>query len=86
VSLIIPSTPRIGLGFNPDGTVDAVPSLQLIIVPLVSTFLALMGWLTGLYYFRWEKTQMISFVLWASSALSSLLFLIAVLFIVSTAI
>ena len=86
VSLIIPSFSSVGLGFNADGTVNAVPSLQLIILPLSSTFLALTGFLTGLYYFRWEKTQMISFVLWASSALSSLLFLIAVLFIISTAI
>ncbi len=68
VSLIIPSFSSVGLGFNADGTVNAVPSLQLIIVPLTSTFLALTGFLTGLYYFRWEKTQMISFVLWASSA------------------
>ena len=68
VSLIIPANPNIGLGFNPDGTVDAVPSLQLIILPLTSTFLALTGFFTGLYYFRWEKTQMISFVLWVSSA------------------
>ena len=86
VSLIIPSFSSVGLGFNADGTVNAVPSLQLIILPLTSTFLTLTGFLTGLYYFRWEKTQMISFVLWASSALSSLLFLIAVLFIISTAI
>jgi len=83
VSLIIPSNPNIGLGFNPDGTVDAVPSLQLIILPLTSTFLALTGFFTGLYYFRWEKTQMISFVLWISSALESLSFLIAILFILS---
>jgi len=86
VSLIIPASAHVGLGFNADGTVAAVPSVQLIIIPLTSTFLALSGWLTGLYYFRWEKTQMISFVLWASSALSGLLFLIAVLFSMSAAI
>ncbi|HEY9151584.1 MAG TPA: PH domain-containing protein [Anaerolineales bacterium] len=83
VSLIIPAYPRIGLGFNPDGTVDAVPSLQLIILPLISTLLALTGFLTGLYYFRWEKTRAISFILWISSALESLSFLIAILFILS---
>ena len=83
VSLIIPAYTRIGLGFNPDGTVNAAPSLQLIIVPLISTFLALTGFLTGLYYFRWEKTRPISLVLWISSALESLSFLIAILFILS---
>ncbi len=84
VSLIIPSTPSIGLGFNPDGTVDAVPSLQLVILPLVSTFLALTGFFSGLYYFRWEKTRAISLILWISSALESLSFLVAILFILST--
>jgi len=84
VSLIIPTTPSIGLGFNPDGTVDAVPSLQLVILPLVSTFLALTGFLSGLYYFRWEKTRPISIILWISSALESLSFLIAILFILGT--
>jgi hypothetical protein len=83
VSLIIPSTPSIGLGFNPDGTVNAVPSLQLIILPLVSTFLAFTGFVSGLYYFRWEKTRAISFMLWISSALESLSFLVAILFILS---
>jgi hypothetical protein len=83
VSLIIPSYPNIGLGFNPDGTVNAVPSVQLIIVPLISTLLALAGWLTGLYYFRWDKTHTVSFILWISSALESLSFLIAILFILS---
>jgi len=84
VSLIIPANPSIGLGFNPDGTVDAVPSLQLIILPLVSTFLALTGFFSGLYYFRWEKTRTISFILWISSALESLSFLIAILFILNS--
>jgi len=83
VSLIIPSYPNIGLGFNPDGTVNAVPSVQLIILPLISTFLALTGFATGLYYFRWENTRMISFILWISSSLESLSFLIAILFILN---
>ena len=83
VSLIIPSYPNIGLGFNPDGTVNAVPSVQLIILPLISTFLALTGFATGLYYFRWENTRMISFILWISGALESLSFLIAILFILN---
>jgi hypothetical protein len=86
VSLIIPAYPQVGFGFNPDGTVNVVPSAQLIILPLVSTFLGLAGWLIGLYYFRWEKTRAISLSLWISSALSGLFFLIAVLFILSTAV
>ncbi|MBI2759222.1 MAG: PH domain-containing protein [Chloroflexi bacterium] len=84
VSLLIPSFPRVALGFAPDRTVAAVPSVQLIIVPLISTLLALTGWAAGLYFYRWEKQRVLSFVVWASNALMSLLFLIAVLFIIST--
>lgn len=86
VSLIIPAYPQVGFGLNPDGTVNVASSAQLIILPLISTFLGLAGWLIGLYYFRWEKTRAISLSLWISSALSGLFFLIAVLFILGTAV
>jgi hypothetical protein len=85
VSLLIPLFSQVALGFRPDRTPDAVPSVQLVILPLVSIFLALIGWATGLYFYRWEKQQQVlSVIIWASSTLMSLLFLIAVLFIVTT--
>jgi hypothetical protein len=84
VSLLIPSFSRFALGFRLDRSPDAVPSVQLIILPLVSTFLALVGWAAGLYFYRWEKQRILSQVIWASCALSGLLFLIAVLFIITT--
>ena len=84
VSLLIPSISRVALGFRPDRTPDAVPSIQLVILPLLSTFLALTGWASGLYYYRWEKRRILSFVIWCSTALMSLLFLLAVLFIITT--
>ncbi len=84
VSLLIPAYPRVALGLGPDRSPDAVPSVQLILLPLLSTFLALIGWGAGLYYFRWEKQRILSYLVWSSSTLSSLLFLIAVLFILST--
>ena len=84
ISLLIPLLSQIALGFRPDRTPDAVPSIQLVILPLVSTFLALVGWVAGLYFYRWEKRRALSVIIWASSTLTSMLFLIAVLFIVST--
>ncbi len=84
VSLLIPSFSRVALGFSPDRSVSAVPSVQLIIVPLISILSALTGWIAGLYFYRWEKQRILSFVVWASSALTSLFFLIAVLFIIAT--
>jgi Bacterial PH domain len=84
VSLLIPSFSRVALGFRLDRTPDAVSSAQLIILPLVSTFLGLVGWAAGLYFYRWEKQHILSTIIWSSCALSSLLFLIAVLFIITT--
>jgi len=84
ISLLIPEISQIALGFRPDRTPDAVPSIQLVILPLVSAFLALAGWATGLFFYRWEKQRVLSVIIWASGAVTSLLFLIAVLFIVTT--
>jgi len=37
----------------------------------------------GLYFYRWDKQRPLAFIVWASSALCALLFLMAVLFIVT---
>jgi hypothetical protein len=84
VRLLIPSSPTVVLGLQPGRSPDAVPSVQLVILPLVSSFLSLLGWIAGLYFYRWGKRQAISFALWGSCAASSLLFLLSVLFIVMT--
>ncbi len=84
ISLLIPSLSQVSFAFGADRTASAVPATQLVIVPLMSAFLSLTGWAAGLYYYRWEETRVLSVVLWASSALCSLMFLVATLFIVST--
>ncbi len=84
VSLLIPALPAVALGFRPDRSPAVVPSTQLIILPLVSTLLALTGWGAGLYFYRWEGQRILSFAVWACSALMSLLFLVSVWFIIAT--
>jgi hypothetical protein len=84
IGLLIPSSPRFALGFRPDRSPAAVPSIQLVIVPLLSGFLSLAGWFAGLYFYRWRKWQALSVLIWGSGALSSLLLLVSVLFIVTT--
>ena len=85
VSLLIPGIHRIALGAQPGtGTAEAVASTQLILVPVSSLVLVVAGWLAGLYFYRWEKERPLAFIVWASGAVTSLLFLIAVLFIVTT--
>lgn len=83
-SLLIPSVAQVNLTPGSGQAASVVPSTQLVILPLLSVFLTFAGWGAGLYYYRWEETRLLSRILWASSALSSLVFLLAVLFIVST--
>ncbi len=85
VSLLIPSATRVPLGFDAFGRpLGPVLPERLMILPLVSIFLAIAGWLGGLYFYRWEERRVLAYLLWISSALSSLLFLLAVLFAVTT--
>lgn len=84
ISLLIPSSARFALGFGPDRTPAAVPSVQLVILPLVSAFFSLLCWGSGLFFFRWGRRKILAMILWGSSVVSSLAFLMAVLFIVGT--
>ena len=84
-SLIIPTTPRVALGSQFAGsTLETVPSSQLIIFPVASLLLSVIGWVAGLYFYRWEKERVLAFVVWGSSMLMSLSFLIAIFFIITT--
>ncbi|MBK8784799.1 MAG: PH domain-containing protein [Anaerolineales bacterium] len=84
-SLIIPSTPLVAIGQQfAGGTLDTVPSSQLIIFPVASLLLAIVGWIAGLYFYRWDRERVLAFIIWGSSTLTSLLFLLAVLFIITT--
>jgi hypothetical protein len=84
-SLIIPSVPIVALGPQFVGSVlKTVPSSQLIIFPAASLVLSMAGWIAGLYFYRWEKERALAFIIWGSSMLMSLLFLFAMLFIITT--
>ncbi|MDP2777593.1 MAG: PH domain-containing protein [Anaerolineales bacterium] len=84
-SLIIPSTPQVALGLQFVGSaLETVPSSQLIIFPVASLLLSVAGWIAGLYFYRWERERVLAFIVWGSSTLTSLLFLLAVLFIITT--
>ncbi len=84
-SLIIPTTPRVALGQQFAGSaLETMPSSQLIIFPVASLLLTVTGWIAGLYFYRWERERALAFIVWGSSTLTSLLFLLAVLFIITT--
>jgi hypothetical protein len=85
VSLIAPSLRHISLGFLPSGTARPPSAgMTLILLPIVSTFLYLVGWVTGLMVYRREEQRPLAYILWASGVVSALLFLVAVMFIVIT--
>jgi hypothetical protein len=85
VGVLIPSLSKVPFGFNPFGAPNVtVPSVQLILLPLISALMFMTGVLAGLYFYRWDRERPLAFVIWISSALSALLFLMAVLFLVST--
>lgn len=85
VLLTIPTLNQVSLGFGPSGeALSPSPASQLLLLPIESIFLFVVGLATGLYFFRWETHRVLAVIIWVSSALTSLLFLLAVLFIIST--
>ena len=85
VSVLIPSIAQVPLGFTAFGTPKNIfPSVRLILLPLLSMVMYALGITAGLYFYRWEKQRPLAFLVWASSSLCAVLFLMAVLFIVTT--
>ncbi|HLO30094.1 MAG TPA: PH domain-containing protein [Anaerolineales bacterium] len=85
VGMLIPALSQVPFGFNPFGAPNvSVPSVRLILLPLISALMFVIGLLAGLYFYRWEKERPLAFILWVSSTLCAVLFLLAVLFLVTT--
>jgi hypothetical protein len=85
VGTLIPSLTQVPFGFDAFGAPqNIVPSVQLILLPLISMALFVLGVAAGLYFYRWEMQRPLAFIVWGSSAVSAALFLMAVLFIVIT--
>ncbi len=85
VSALIPTAQPVPLGFGPSGApLEAVPVAQLILLPLLSLVLFAGGWLAGVFFYRRADQRALSMTLWASSALNSFFFLVAIYFITTT--
>jgi hypothetical protein len=82
VSLSIPNHPQISLRLNMDGSpVELVPGIRLLLLPVLNTFFFITDLLLGLFFYRKADTKSLGYLMWASSALTSLLFCGAVYFI-----
>lgn len=85
VGFLIPSLSQVSFGFNPLGVPsETAPSVRLILLPLISALMFIIGLLAGLYLYRWDRERPLAFIIWLSSTLCALLFLVAVLFLVTT--
>lgn len=81
VSLVVPSTLTISLGFDPDGfPTEPVPSVFLLLLPLLNGIYYFTSSLFGLYLFRTEERQLLAYLLWGSGVFIGLLFFVAVVF------
>ena len=84
-SFLIPSLSGIPLGFDVNGLPQGpFPAVQLMLLPLISAALFLIGFILGLYFYRWEEQRVLAFIIWVSGTVTSILFLIAVLFAITT--
>jgi hypothetical protein len=79
VSLAIPSRSQVMFGFRPDGlSGDMAPAARLLLLPILNTFFFLSDLFLGLFFFRREESEPIAYLLWGAGALTPLLFLMAV--------
>lgn len=85
VGFLIPSLSQVAFGFDASGVPgEPVPSVRLILLPLLSALMFITGLLAGLYLYRWDRERPLAFIIWLSSTLCALLFLLAVFFLVTT--
>ncbi len=86
VSLLTPTLGPVPLGFLPSGEAgERVPGAGLMLLPVLSIFLTLLSWLLGLAFFRQDDQRPLAQVVWGSSVLTTILFLLAVRYLLSAA-
>jgi hypothetical protein len=85
VTMLIPTLGSIPLGFLPSGAVgEPVPGAGLILLPVVSLFFFIAGWVAGLTFYHRSELRPLANIVWAGGVFSSVVFLVAVMLIVST--
>jgi hypothetical protein len=85
VSLTAPGLSRVSMGFLPSGQPrPPSPGLWIMLLPVASILFFLGGWAAGLFIYRRPGHQVMAFIVWTSGTLASFLFLLAVLFILTT--
>jgi hypothetical protein len=84
VVLAVPGRSYVVLHVTPDGIpLDSQPSIRLLLLPVLNGMIFGLDFLAGLYFYRKTDKQLMAYLLWISAALTCLLFLGAVAFILS---
>ncbi|MEN8241017.1 MAG: PH domain-containing protein [Chloroflexota bacterium] len=82
VGLAIPSISEVSLGFSAVGIpLPPVSPAQLFLLPAVNLLLVAANYLLSVYFFRRSEDHPLVYWLWSANVISSLLFLVAVFFI-----
>jgi hypothetical protein len=56
----------------------------LVLLPVLSALLFILGWLGGLFFYRRPDQRILALAVWSSSVISALFFLLAVFFLITT--
>jgi hypothetical protein len=86
VSMAVPTLSRISLGFDRLGhPVEFGPPERLLLLPVLAIFAYAVDLSAGLFFYRRFGDRPISYMLWAGSALTPILLIVAALFLASAA-
>lgn len=84
VSLAIPQRTQVSLGFTPIGTPrDPIPSIQLMLLPILYFLAMFLNSLLGLFFYRSEDNHPWAYLFWSTSVLVGALFLLATNYILT---
>ena len=82
VSLVIPELEQVSLGVTATGAPRSpLPGIQLILLPVFNLITYLINLFLGMVFFRRTENQNLAYLLWGTSIFVSILFLVAVFFI-----
>ncbi len=84
VGLSIPSRSTVSLGFDPNGSLlPAVPSVRLLLLPVLGILLYVFGTVCGVYFYRRVDSRPVARLVWSSSVLTPLLLIAASIFLLT---
>ena len=87
VSLEVPKHAQIALHISASraSAEDLVPGIQLMLLPVLNMAFFAADLVLGLYFYRHPETQPLAYLVWGGSVLASVLFLLAVYYILGAA-